>query len=217
MNSAMIDQLLKAINSHDILGFEKVWNDIENDISEKDKQKLLTEILDNYYSEKKSTFFIKVFDKIIDSKVSLDFSIDHWTPTFLSLAVHKSSQRLFDYFLKRGANVNFIGDSYVFETKKTIKPETKELDIERYSTCLDFAENKLADLLSVDYNYFVPDKDEEIHHWSEIDCKEEITIRKIDFYYLVEQSQYLQDLIHTDSLIDYIKSIGGKTYEELKK
>lgn len=212
----MKNKILQTINTNDILDFEKVWNGIKNDLNEKDKQELLTEILDNYYSEKKFNFFIKVFDIIIDSKVSLDFNIEHWAPTFLSLVVHKSSQQLFDYFLKKGANLNFIGDSYAFETEDTIKHEAIALKTERYATCLDFAENKLADLLTVDYNYSVPDTDEKNIHWSNIDDQEKITIRKRDFYYLVEQSQYLHDLIHTDRLVDYIKSIGGKRYEELK-
>lgn len=212
----MINQIINSINSNDISAFEKVWNVMKIDICEKDKQELLTQILDIYYSEKKFNFFIKVFDKIIDSKVSLDFNIEHWAPTFLSLAVHKSSQQLFDYFLRKGANVNFISDSYAYETEEIIKSETIAFENERYSTCLDFAELKLADMLTVDYNYSVLDADEAINHWSDMDSKEEITIRKRDFYYLVEQSQYLKDLIHSVRLVDYIKSIGGKKYEELK-
>ncbi len=211
------NQLIKAIETKNFSDFEKNWTELHNCLNEADKQGLLTEILNSHYSDKDFSFYIKIFDKIIDSKVSLDFNVDHWAPTFLSLAVMKASRQLFDYFLRKGADINFIGDRYAFETEETIKREIDELEQERYSTCLDFAELKLADSLTVDYNYTVPDTKEYITSWQDIDGKEEITINNQEYYYLVEQSQYLHDLIHTDRLVDHIKSLGGKTYEQLKE
>ena len=214
-NAMTTDQIIKAIETKDFSDFEKVWIDLRNSLTEMDKQKVLTEIIDYHYSDNNFSFYVKVFDKIVDSKVSLDFNIDHWAPTFLSLVVMKASRQLFDYFLRKGANINFIGDSYAFETAETIKQETEELGIARYSTCLDFAELKLADDLTVHYNYSVPDTKEYFTSWQDFDDKEEITITKRDYYYLVEQSQYLHDLIHTDKLVDHIKSLGGKTYKQM--
>jgi len=211
----MTNKIIKSVETKDIIDFEKVWTDLRNSLTEMDKQNLLTEIIDYHYSDKDFGFYVKVFDKITDSKVSLDFNIDHWAPTFLSLVVMKTSRQLFDYFLRKGASVNFVGDSYAFETAETIKQETEELGIERYSTCLDFAELKLADDLTVHYNYSVPDIIDSKTSWQDIDDKEEITIKKQDYFYLVEQSQYLHDLIHTDRLVDHIKSLGGKTYKQL--
>jgi hypothetical protein len=216
-NAMITEQLIKSIEAMDFSDFEKVWADLRNSLKETDKQNVLTEIIDFHYSDKDLGFYVKVFDKIIDSKVSLDFNVDHWAPTFLSLVVMKSSRQLFDYFLRKGANINFIGDSYAFETEETIKRETEEIGIERYSTCLDFAKLKLADNLTVDYNYSVPDTKGQITPWQDIDHKEEITITKRDYYYLVEQSQYLHNLIHTDRLVDHIKSLGGKTYKQLSE
>ncbi len=211
------NQLIRSIEAKNFSDFEKVWTDLCNNLSETNKQNILTEIIDYYYSDKDFSFYVKVFDKIIDSKVSLDFNIDHWAPTFLSLVVMKASRQLFDYFLRKGANINFIGDSYAFEPEEIIKHETEEIDIERYATCLDFAEFKLADDLTVHYNYSVPDTTDQIKSWQHIDDEEEITIKKQDYYYLVEQSQYLHNLIHTDRLVDHIKSLGGKTYKQLTK
>ena len=158
-----------------------------------------------------------ILDEIIDSKVSLDFIVDHWAPTFLSLAVYRTSRQLFDYLVRKGANINFIGDSYAFETEEAIKREVGENGFERYATCLDFAETKLADALTTDYNYSVPEEIENYGAWLDFDRNEEITIKKQDYYYLLEQSLYLRDLIHTDRLVDHIKSLGGKTYEQLNK
>ena len=209
------NKIIKSVETKDIIDFEKVWTDLRNSLTETDKQKLMTEIIDYHYSDKDFGFYVKVFDKITDSKVSLDFNIDHRAPTFLSLFVMKASRQLFDYFLRKGANINFVGDSYAFETAETIKQETEELGIERYSTCLDFAELKLADDLNVHYSYYVPDIIDSKTSWQGIDDKEEITIKKQDYFYLVEQSQYLHDLIHTNRLVDHIKSLGGKTYKQL--
>lgn len=206
----MNTQLTEAIEAKDLSQFEKVWLAQRNNLTEVDKQTLLRVIVSDYYSDKQFVFFVKVFDAIIDSKVSLDFNIDHWAPTFLSLVVTKASRQLFDYFLRKGANINFIGDTYTYDAADTPNEE-------RYATCLDFAELKLADSLTVDYNYSVPDTKEYNTSWQDIHDKEEITINKRDYYYLIEQSQYLHDLIHTDRLVDHIKSLGGKRYVQLKE
>ena len=87
----------------------------------------------------------------------------------------------------------------------------------RYSTCLDFAKDVLADMLTVDYNYYVPETGNRNKAWLDIDENEEITIKKQEYFYLVEQSQYLHDLIQTDRLVDHIKSLDGKIYEQLKE
>jgi len=212
---AITAHILKQIELKNYSDFENSWFHLKDKLTEREKQELLTEIVGYYYSDKHFPFFKKVLDKIIDSKVSLDFSIEHYAPTFLSLAVHVVSQQLFAYLLQQGASINFIGDCYAFETEETIKKEVGDNLHLRYSTCLDFAELVMADTLTVDYNYSVPEKIEDIT-WHEIDNKEEIKVKKKEYYYLLEQSQYLHDLIHTDRLVDHIKSLGGKTYLQLK-
>ena len=51
----------------------------------------------------------------------------------------------------------------------------------------------------------------------DIDRKETITISKFEYYYLIEQAEYLQLVIRLDRLEDYIKSIGGKGLDANKK
>ncbi|MAN60210.1 MAG: hypothetical protein CMC08_10280, partial [Flavobacteriaceae bacterium] len=160
--------------------------------------------------------FKKAFDLIIGSKLNLNFNIEHWAPTFLSLVILRApSKQLFEYFLKKGADINFIGDTLAFEEGESLEFEKKHLLYGQYQTCVDFAQIKLNDLLTTDYNYDVPDKKIEGHH-TEVE-NGEITISKMEYLYLHEQSEYLFDLINTDKLLDHIKNSGGKTYEDLKK
>lgn len=209
------DNLLIAIENMDFKVFSTNWNAIKNKLSEQEKQFLLSEIVFYHYSDQYFPFFKKVLDIIIDTKVSLNFNTDLWAPTFLSLAVDKASIRLFDFLLYKDASINFIGDRFAFDN-----PDNTLLDmdsISQFVTCLDFAELKLADALTTDYNYSVPDKEENNVSWPDIDDKKEITVKKQDYYYLLEQAQYLKDLIHTDRLIGHIKSLSGKTYQRLSQ
>lgn len=85
---------------------------------------------------------------------------------------------------------------------------------------MDFAQLKLADKLSVDYNYVAFEDINNIDksfNWRDVDSSEKITIRKKDYLELLEQSAYLNELINTDKLVNYIVSCGGKTYEQLVK
>ena len=207
------DNLLVAIENLDFKAFSINWNTIKNKLTEQEKQFLLTEIVFYHYSDKYFSFFKKVLDIIIDTKVSLNFNTDLWSPTFLSLAIDKASRKLFDYLLYKGASINFVGDSFAFDNPDSSMLEMDELN--QFATCLDFAELKLADALTTDYNYSVPEEEENNVSWPDIDDKEEIIIRKQDYYYLLEQAQYLKALIHTDRLIGHIKSLGGKTYQPL--
>lgn len=208
-------QIIAQIEQKDLASFEKNWTKVKDKLSLKEKQGLLTEIIEHQYSDYIFSFYVKVFDKIIDSKVSLDFNIDHWAPTFLSLAIDKSSRKLFDYLLRKGAGLNFIGDCNAFKAGTTIKEEAGKQFTPRFFTCLDFAKLKLADSFTVHYNYSVPLAPGLKTTWKDLDEHEEITIKKRNYYNLVEQSQYLHDQVHTGRLVEYIKSLGGKTFEEL--
>ena len=145
--------ILRIIAEKDFPVFLSEWKSIKDQLTEKEKQKLIFEILEDQYSDDSFGFYVKVLDKIIESKVSLDFNIDNWAPTLLSLTVHLVSRQLFDYFLQKGASLNYIGDYYAFESDETIQREVGDSLSMRYETCLDFAENKLADALTTDYNY----------------------------------------------------------------
>ena len=81
---------------------------------------------------------------------------------------------------------------------------------------MDFAELKLAEILILDYHYYVPTKEIE-GYWMDYKDDETITIKKSEYLYLHEQSEYLFDLIHTNKLRDYILENGGKTYNEINE
>ncbi|OFX48518.1 MAG: hypothetical protein A2046_02525 [Bacteroidetes bacterium GWA2_30_7] len=222
------DQILKLIEEKNFIAFEQDWSIIKENYSENNTQILLKEIIDRYYDENDFIFFSKVFDIIIEKSISLDYSIEHNAPSLLSLAVHFSSQKLFDYLLLKGANINFIADSCAFEPDKIAEPKVTnnlfarwdikkrdEYNIERYSTCLDYAELNYDDMLSVDYTFTVSVLNEDISDWKS--NNESFQITKSEYYKLIQQVKYLEDIIKTSNFIDYIKSLGGKTYEKLIK
>ncbi len=134
---------------------------------------------------------------MIGVKLNLNFNIDHRAPTFLSLVILRApSQQLFDYSLKKGANINFIGDVLAFEEGEGLEWEKEHLLDGRFQTCLEFAQVKLDDLLTSDYYYDVPakkiDKD-----WRGITDEDgNITLSAREYLYLHEQAEYLNDLIN---------------------
>jgi hypothetical protein len=211
-----MENLYKHLENKDYTLLLKELNNVINDLSEKQKQQLLTDIVDLYYEHRHFSFFKKIYDRIIGSKLNLNFNIDHWAPTFLSLVVLRSpSIELFEYFVKKGADINFIGDTWAFYSEEDKETERDLKMFEQYQTCLDFAQLKLDDLLTVDYNYSIPEKKINLD-WRESHLVEgEITISKMEYLYLHEQSEYLNNLINTDKLKDHIVRIGGKTYEDL--
>ena len=153
-------------------------------------------------------------DAIIEDQFNLNFNIEHWAPTFLSLAVHVVSLNLFNYLLAKGADINFIGDPYASEDDEYVRTELK-IEDRRYATCLDFAQLKLTEMMSSDYHYQRPDWTGIDAPWAEIDPSEEMKVSKRFYAYLVEQSQYLYELIHLNQMIEHIRKSGGKGYSEL--
>ncbi len=206
-------KLLRHIENLDFVQFQNEWNLIKSQSTENERQLLLVKIIENYYHKANFSFYVKVFDEILHIKTSLDFNIDHWAPTLLSLAVHHSSKMTFQYFIRKGANINFIGDSFFNYTESEIENESELND--RYASCLDFANLKYSDMFSCDYNFSPPFFDIEERKHNE-NANDEIVISKGHYFDLVEQSIYLQDLIHLDRVRDYIIDSGGKTYEELQ-
>ena len=210
-----MENLLEPIINRDLPEFLTAWSSSKDDLDESERQELLTQIIAFHYDDRDFDFFRKVLDAITEDPVNLNFHIEHWAPTFLSLAVHVVSQNLFDYLLSKGADINFIGDPYAFEDDEYLREELK-LEDRRYATCLDFAGLKLRDMMGADYHYQKPDWTGIEAPWAEIDSSEDMTVSKRYYAYLVEQSQYLYELIHLNQLIGHIRKSGGKAYDELK-
>jgi hypothetical protein len=210
-----MEELLAHIDNLDLAAFSEEWEKNKNEFGEAERQELLKEIIAFHYDDKQFPFFQKILDLIIGEGLNLNFHIEHWAPSFLSLAVHVVSESLFDYLLSKNADINFIGDPYAFEDDEYIRTELK-IEDRRFATCLDFALLKLSEMMNSDYNYQRPDWTGIDTPWAEIDGSEEITIRKKYYAYILEQSQYLYELIHLNGLINHIRETGGKTYSELK-
>jgi hypothetical protein len=209
-----MENLLEHISNRDLTGFIAELNNLKNNLDEVRKQELLTQIIAFHYDDKDFDFFRKIMDATIEDKLNLNFNIEHWAPTFLCLAVHVVSQNLFDYLLSKGANINFIGDPYAFEDDEYVRTELK-IEDRRYATCLDFARLKLTDMMSSDYHYQQPDWTGIEAPWAEIDPSVEMTVSKRFYAYLIEQSQYLYELINLNRLIEHIRKMGGKGYIDL--
>ena len=209
-----METLLGKISEFSFEEFVEEWEKQKEQFDENQKQELISQIIAFHYDDKEFPFFRKVLDLIIDQDFNLNFNIEHWAPTILCLAVHVVSQNLFDYFISKGADINFIGDPYALEDDDYVRSELK-LEDRRYATCLDFALMKQSELMTSDYHYERPDWTGIDTPWAEIDPSEEMTMSKRYYAYILEQAQYLYDVIHLNNLIDHIKQSGGKSYREL--
>jgi hypothetical protein len=210
-----MENLLAFISNHDLTGFTEDWNNRKNEFSEEQKQELISQTIAFHFDEKEFSFFQKVIDLIAENNLNLNFNIEHWAPSLLCLAVHVVSRNLFDFLLSKGADINFIIDKYAFEDEDYIRDEIKVKD-ERYTTCMEFASMKLEGMLTSEYHYQRPDWSEIDLPWAEIDNSEEMTVSKRYYTYLVEQSQYLYDLVHLNEMVEHIQKLGGKSVKELK-
>jgi len=214
MSNKSESTIIDFIEKRDINGMQTKWHLLKDTLSEMKKQRLLVEIVEYYYDKKDFSFFEIVFDEIIDETVSLNFNIEHKATSLLSLTVYSRSRQLFDYFVKKGANINFLATSIAFEEETQIEEESLN---GHFESCLDFAELELADMLTIHYLYEVPERKDKDKRWNDFDKKDKITISKREYYYLIAQAEYLKELIELDHFVDHIKSLGGKTYPQLKK
>ena len=210
-----MEEFLECLANFDITAFTEEWERQEANYDESMKQEFIREIIAFHYDDKEFPFFQSVLDKIIGDGLNLNCHIEHWAPTFLCLSVHVVSRNLFDYMLSKGADINFVGDPYAFEDDEYLRNELK-LEDRRFTTCLDFGLLKQSEMMSADYHYQRPDWTGIEAPWAEIDPAEEITVSKRYYAYILEQSQYLFELIHLEKLIEHIRMKGGKSYAQLR-
>lgn len=210
----MIKQLNEILELKRYDDFFACLPEIISELTEEEKQELLVDIID--FHRKLHSKFINAFDLIIDDKLNLNFNIEHWAPTFLSLIVLRTpSIEIFKYFIDKGASVNFIADTLAFEEEENLNYENDNLLFRRFQTCLDFTQIQLDNLLGIDYNYDIPDNKVDSNLTNLYDQKKEITLDVNDYLYLYEQSEYLHHLVSISKLKDFIIQIGGKTYKQL--
>lgn len=190
--------LIQSIQNKDITTFKLEFS--KQVLCQEDKQLLLIMIFDEYYDFKNYSFFKKVFDIIIESKINLNFKIEnHWVDSLLSLIVLNAPHiQLLDYFIDKGAKLNYAP-----------KPSDKYDEIQ---TCLDYAEMKFYDAVSENEFEFSSDINPNLDliHQEEMVC-----INKSDYLGLIERAKKLNDIYETYKLINHIIAIGGKRFAEL--
>ncbi len=192
-----MEKLFNFVKERNFTEFVSHWEQINT--TEAERQEFITEIIEWLYERKDFGFFVKICDVILSKKTNLDFIIEHYAPFFLALVAYKADKQLFDYFLRKGAKLNFIA-------------ETEDETL----TCLDFLQEHYFDRFLL-YNFAPPQTNFRDMDWVEgEELKGDIIISKEEYYYLVEQALYLQEIVFTDRLLDHMKSLGAKTYKQLK-
>jgi len=192
-----LGSIINSIKNKDITAFKVEFS--KQVLSQEEKQLLLIVIFDEYYDFKNYSFFKKVFDIFIESKINLNFKIvNHWADNLLSLVVLKAPHiQLFDYFIDKGAKLNYV-------SKASDKYEQSQ-------TCLDFSEMKFYDAV----------EDNEFEFFSDINpnfdtiLEDKVCIDKSEYLGLLERSEKLKDIYETYKLINHIIAIGGKRFAEL--
>lgn len=182
-------------------------------LTESDKQRLLVKIIEGCYNDKDYKVYKHIFYPFIFDNVSFNFSVDDWVPNFLSLLIDKAPYKnLFHFFIRKGADINYVGDLFANDedTYEELK-KTHDCPVLRYETCLDFVQKKLDYLMSEDCVYGAGETSNVVR-----DENDKIISATITFKDVSEQDEYHSDLIKTIRLKDFIISLGGKTYEELK-
>lgn len=179
--------------------FDKFKNEfLKQKLSVIDKQKLLIVILENLTKNNQYSFYKKIFDLVIDSKINLNFiSNDFYSKPFLFIAVNFFPQiQLFEYFIDKGAKINFF-----------------HIKFDEAETCLDFIQKYIEDTLVddlADGYYYKVAKD-----YSKI-SNDNICVGKEDYVQLILQSELLYNLRDLTILKNHIIATGGKTYQELQ-
>lgn len=208
-----IDDFFNMLETKNYESFNDSWLEYFHLFSAEDRQDLLVRIIDELYFKDNYRHLRGIINTIIHPKLNLNFDLDHDAPTLLSLVILRApSKEIFDYFVRRGAAINYVGDRFAHYTQDEIQKEINSEE-ERYQTCLDYANEYNRELHSIYYN-FVPAKESELEQISILEAKN-ITISKSDYENLLEQSNYLSKLISVDSLVDHIKALGGKTFDGL--
>ncbi|MDZ4758753.1 MAG: hypothetical protein SGJ10_11550 [Bacteroidota bacterium] len=134
-----IEPIKESIAKRDVASFVKEWALIKDTLSDEARQELLAEIVEFYYKEKYYSSYKRIFDLILYKQLSLDFNIDSCPCTFLCAVFDKASIQLMDYFLGKGANLNYIGDSDPDAKEGEYDDEAAGYLRQRHVTCLDFA------------------------------------------------------------------------------
>ena len=196
------ENLLHFIKTADYENFKKDF--FSQNLSEIEKQKILVLIIDESYEHNKFAFYKVVLDCIIDRRLNLNFYIENSdAKSLLELVILRAPYvELFDYFITNGAKINF------YQIPKNKVNNYAEFD--EIETCLDFANKHISDM-SYDLETYSEYKED----YSTVTQKK-VSIDRLVYKDLLEQSKHLHDLKRTSELKDFILASGGKKYKDLK-
>lgn len=212
----MTSQLLDFLVLKRPFDFYECLKIVGNDLSEKEKQELLVHIIDEHYNYSQYGLFKRIFNLIIGDGMNLNFNVVHEAPSFLSLVILKTPYlAVLDYFLKKGACINFVGDALALVSEDAFEYEKMYLRRERYQTCLDYAEEKLQKLISSKTS-FNTSRDKFEYFESQENDHGDILLDSASYYELKKQSNFLKDIILTKRMVDYLKYLGAKSYKDMK-
>ena len=209
MISTLIDFLV--LNRRD--EFVECLDMVYSDLSVEEKQVLLFEIMNRFYTHEHFKEFKEIFDKILKDPINLNFNVNHRAVTFLSLVICKAPYlKLVNYFIKKGACINFTGDVLAFVSKKHVEFAKMHLDGNRYQTCLDFAEAELDNLISKDISFNFKNPGPKFVCEDPVTNSSRMLIDTSEYAELYAQKQYLSRIILTRRICDYLKALGARNY-----
>lgn len=193
-----LGNLINSLNKYDFESFKTEY--LSQNLNEKLKQSLLVKIFESGYNHKQFSFYKKIFDLIIEGRLNVNFVSDDLieTPFLFLVAQYAPHIELFDYFIDKGAKLNF----YI-----------QEEDFYELQTCLDFVNKYIEDAIIDDvevYFYDVKTDYSTIHN-------NKVCVDKEDYEQLIKQSAHLFSLRKTVILRNHIIAIGGKRYQELNQ
>ena len=209
----MISTLLDFLNLNRRDEFVECLEMVYKDLSEEEKQVLLFEIMNRFYQHNLFDEFIQIFNMILREPINLNFNVNHRAVSFLSLVVCKAPYlKLVNYFIKKGACINFTGDVLAFVSKKNVEFAKMHLDGNRYQTCLDFAETELDNLISKDVSFNFKMSGPKFVCEDPTNESSRMLIDTSEYSELYAQKQYLCRIILTRRIIDYLKALGARNY-----
>lgn len=182
-------------------------------LTEEERKELLQEVVSFYYKEEYAAQFRMAFDLIIGEELNLDFNLQDWAPSLLSQVLASAPYiELFDYFLEKGASLNFVADALFFYPEEEWETILQELPAGRYITCLDFADEVICH--EAEHDFELPPAKREGSYI--VPTIRTITIGEQEYLNLYQQAKSFHRLANLLKLRDHIIRLGGMRKAELE-
>jgi len=212
-------EMVEYLNTNDFEEFLEEAVSVGPELSLEERKEALLWVIESY-DHAHFELFQKAFDAIIGD-LNVNFQVyEGMAPHFLGEVLYQCPQpELLDYFISKGADVNFYADLLAVEGEPFDDYEGKEDDW-RYQTTLDAIEFEMQERLRGWYQFTVPEQRfpgfyHAGHPQEDDDVR--VFIPKGEYLSLLSQAQYLKRLVDLQQLKEYVIALGGKRYLELDK